>query len=844
MIKNLSIENFKSFGKEQKINFAPITLFYGRNNSGKSSIFDLIKIISSSKNLNQLFSHDKLSSSIINYIHGYNKKSEIKFKINFCEEYYSYKTRDPLNPRFKEMNKRGTYNLLGKDFSKFDEERDLFDPNENKFATEANLSSQNLNFGISYKMNQKTLNKESCLIPSSFYYQKNYDKKDYFELKLIKNKYQENFSIQKFFESDLVALTNQIYNDDNNYNLIKNSIELSHQRLFNNINKINSLLKETKSILNINKIFSKSEHIYPEINQINNIFSFCLIRGLSFSFKLNFSKEDAIKSSFSGIKIAPAIKKNAEPLVQKANEKLFNHVLNLKKNAFQDLEKLILKITNELSDLKFIHKNIETFDDHKFEYFLTNPKFSTYDEFNKYLDKNIKLHERLNFYKKINYHIIDFILTLNTNNNESLIEIDSFLSVLDSTNLEKSTFILMKYLILCKKIINNNTVLNDVISDYYTNDLKYNNDKFPEIALITYLGDYSRSQVFCIFDKNSPDHYLLDCFDNNFNFNFDHKLISFEDISQFILHDLKNSSKSLNLFKNSLLNRNLNKFFEDILRITFSSITYDSNTLSLQDCDYNDDASQISYSYKYFDNLINTLVLLLNKKNRFSIAYRLSKPQLSLRNELIDSVVNVSLPSLFDDFEITKLDLDFIKNHYLVGERGIFENANFDELNIIIKNFGLQEKLKKKRYKGLRDEYYSIFLENSKGHLTNINDIGLGYKKILILITSLDFKEKIIYLEEPETNIHPEFQKGIGTSIIDSYLKGNNQILVETHSEHIILRILKEIREGRLNSSDLAINYISMHESETIVKNIKINEKGRFLDKWPHGFFTERLSEF
>ena len=138
----------------------------------------------------------------------------------------------------------------------------------------------------------------------------------------------------------------------------------------------------------------------------------------------------------------------------------------------------------------------------------------------------------------------------------------------------------------------------------------------------------------------------------------------------------------------------------------------------------------------------------------------------------------------------------------------------------------------------------SVYLKNTKGHLTNIIDIGVGLKRILILLTCLDFNEKIIYLEERESNIHPEFQKGIGSGIVESWLNGNSQILVETHSEQLILRVLREIREGKLNHNDLSVNYVSNENSETVVKNIRVDERGRFLDVWPQGFFNERLSEF
>lgn len=50
MLKHLIIENFKAFQSRTVINFAPITLIYGRNSSGKSSIIQSLLLLRQSRN--------------------------------------------------------------------------------------------------------------------------------------------------------------------------------------------------------------------------------------------------------------------------------------------------------------------------------------------------------------------------------------------------------------------------------------------------------------------------------------------------------------------------------------------------------------------------------------------------------------------------------------------------------------------------------------------------------------------------------------------------------------------------------------------------------------------------
>ena len=76
---------------------------------------------------------------------------------------------------------------------------------------------------------------------------------------------------------------------------------------------------------------------------------------------------------------------------------------------------------------------------------------------------------------------------------------------------------------------------------------------------------------------------------------------------------------------------------------------------------------------------------------------------------------------------------------------------------------------------------------------------------------------------------------------------------METHSEHIILRFLRRIQEttnDELPSPDLSLKpeAISVIYIEPIDEGVKINplpidESGEFTEKWPGGFFEERIED-
>jgi predicted ATPase len=78
-------------------------------------------------------------------------------------------------------------------------------------------------------------------------------------------------------------------------------------------------------------------------------------------------------------------------------------------------------------------------------------------------------------------------------------------------------------------------------------------------------------------------------------------------------------------------------------------------------------------------------------------------------------------------------------------------------------------------------------------------------------------------------------------------------LLIETHSEHILLRLLRRIRERTdnelppgvtgLNPVDLSVVYVEADNQGVRFRPLKVGEDGEFLDRWPHGFFEERAEE-
>jgi predicted ATPase len=134
-------------------------------------------------------------------------------------------------------------------------------------------------------------------------------------------------------------------------------------------------------------------------------------------------------------------------------------------------------------------------------------------------------------------------------------------------------------------------------------------------------------------------------------------------------------------------------------------------------------------------------------------------------------------------------------------------------------------------------------------------DVGIGISQLLPVLTyAYAYNDKLITLEQPELHLHPAVQAELGDLFIETALgEQENQFVIETHSEHLILRLLRRIRETnsgkldhdhlKLTPSDVAVLYAEPTSKGTVIHRLRITPDGEFANRWPDGFFTEREKE-
>ena len=157
--------------------------------------------------------------------------------------------------------------------------------------------------------------------------------------------------------------------------------------------------------------------------------------------------------------------------------------------------------------------------------------------------------------------------------------------------------------------------------------------------------------------------------------------------------------------------------------------------------------------------------------------------------------------------------------------------------------------LRVRRIGGAQSDLFAVRLEDTQRKKTvdvALSDVGFGISQILpFVVQCLASKERIISIEQPEVHIHPRLQADLGDLIAETAHKPyGHQFLVETHSEHLVLRLQKLIRSGSLRSEDVSVIYVSRGKEGSTAQRLQLDDSGDFVDEWPGGFFPERMREF
>lgn len=125
-----------------------------------------------------------------------------------------------------------------------------------------------------------------------------------------------------------------------------------------------------------------------------------------------------------------------------------------------------------------------------------------------------------------------------------------------------------------------------------------------------------------------------------------------------------------------------------------------------------------------------------------------------------------------------------------------------------------------------------------------ITDVGFGVSQILPVITLCYYvpEGSILIIEQPEIHLHPKVQAGLADVFIDAVKTRKIQILLESHSEHLLRRLQRGVAEEKVHNSDIQLYFCEMANGKSEIKGLEMDAFGS-IRNWPKEFFGDEFGE-
>jgi len=125
-----------------------------------------------------------------------------------------------------------------------------------------------------------------------------------------------------------------------------------------------------------------------------------------------------------------------------------------------------------------------------------------------------------------------------------------------------------------------------------------------------------------------------------------------------------------------------------------------------------------------------------------------------------------------------------------------------------------------------------------------LTDVGFGVSQILPVLVLLAYVPagSTVLLEQPEIHLHPAVQAGLADVILEAAQIRGVQVLVESHSEHLLKRLQRRVAEERAKAENIALYFCDHDGTASTIERLALNLLGE-IDNWPTNFFGDPLGE-
>ncbi|OHC76429.1 MAG: hypothetical protein A3G18_03470 [Rhodospirillales bacterium RIFCSPLOWO2_12_FULL_58_28] len=142
------------------------------------------------------------------------------------------------------------------------------------------------------------------------------------------------------------------------------------------------------------------------------------------------------------------------------------------------------------------------------------------------------------------------------------------------------------------------------------------------------------------------------------------------------------------------------------------------------------------------------------------------------------------------------------------------------------------------------NRWQAILQTRAKTSEVMLTDVGFGVSQVLPVLILLYYvpEGSTVVLEQPEIHLHPSAQAGLADAIINVATHRRVQVIIESHSEHLLLRLQRRIAEGLIPADDTKLYFCNARDGESVVDPLRLDLFGN-IENWPKNFMGDAFGE-
>ncbi len=149
-----------------------------------------------------------------------------------------------------------------------------------------------------------------------------------------------------------------------------------------------------------------------------------------------------------------------------------------------------------------------------------------------------------------------------------------------------------------------------------------------------------------------------------------------------------------------------------------------------------------------------------------------------------------------------------------------------------------------------RKDYEVLVRTHKDSPEVKLTDVGFGVSQVLPALVQAFYAppDTTVWMEQPEIHLHPQVQAELADafiSAVQAYEKNkprNVQLIIESHSEHFLLRLQRRIAEGVIAPDDVAVYFAHRTPSGLDLELLRLDLYGS-IENWPDNFFGNEMGE-